>query len=145
MSQRWTRVAGIVGTMALLACGEAPAQRHSTTETTHIINDHDGQRLEMRISGDVEIRDDDRGIARMGPGARLSIEESRRGQPERRVEFRGGEDGRVRTLYFEEGTSAAMDAGDRAWVERMILDAVRENGLGAERRVERIRRRDGVD
>ena len=138
--QRWMAVAGVAAVLA--GGGEAAAQR---SESTHIVNDHNGNRFEMRISGDVEIRDDDRGIARMGPGARLSIEEARRGQPERRVEFRGGEDGRVRTLYFEEGESAAMDAGDRAWAERAIEEAVRENGLGAERRVERIRRREGVD
>jgi hypothetical protein len=81
----------------------------------------------------------------MGAGARLSIEEARPGQAERRMELRPDGDGRVRTLYYENGERAEPDAGDRAWMERMIVDAVRENGLGAERRVRHIRRTEGVD
>lgn len=141
--QRWMGIAAVAAVLA--GGGEAAAQREHRSETTHIITDDDGRRMERRFSGEIEVRPDGRAVARMGTGARLSIEEARPGQPERRMELRPDGDGRVRTLYFERGERVDPDAGDRAWMERMIVDAVRENGLGAEQRIRHIRRTQGAD
>jgi len=141
--QRWMGIAAVAAVLA--GGGEAAAQREHRSETTHIITDDNGRRMERRFSGVIEVRQDGRAVARMGAGARLTIEEARPGQPERRMELRPDGDGRVRTLYYEGGERADPDAGDRAWMERMIVDAVRENGLGAEQRIRSIRRTQGVD
>jgi hypothetical protein len=145
MSERWRRVAGAVaaaGVALLAGCRAAPAQ---TTSTWRSVDTDHGTRLEILARGEVDFTDDDRDVARISSDGRLTIEEAVRGRPERRVEFRPDERGGVRRLYFEDGVQRAPDADDRAWIERMILQAVRSSGVGAERRVARIRARQGVD
>jgi hypothetical protein len=123
---------------ALLAlAGPAQAQRHVSSHG-------DGAtRHEVRLDGEVELTDDDRGVARLSPGGRLVIEEAARGR-DRRVEWRATDGGGVRMLYAEDGETRVPDADDRAWIERQLRDAIRESGVGAEQRVARILARGGA-
>jgi hypothetical protein len=134
---------------ALLTAAPACAQRQERTEhreeRSHSwisVNDHDGKRTELRSTGRVQFNDEGDWVVAVAPGASLVISESGRG-PDRRIEFRPGNGG-VRIRYFLEGDERSLDAGGRAWAQRLLGDAVRESGLGAEARVARIRARGGV-
>ncbi|HEX8394095.1 MAG TPA: hypothetical protein VF665_17260 [Longimicrobium sp.] len=127
---------------ALLACAPCAAQR-STTSESRMVEQHDGYRMEVRMRGPVEVNEAGDWVESIGPGGRLIVEESGRG-PDRRAEFTRGADGGVQVAYVVDGRTRAMDAAGREWARGMVLRAVREGGLGAERRVARLRSRGGV-
>ena len=130
--------------LALLATPGA-AQQHSVStrnsQWTHTSIDG-GHRVEIRANGEVELNDDGDWVESLPSGGRLTVEESGRGE-DRRAEFRPEGSG-VRVLYFVDGRERALDDEGRAWVRRTLGHAAREGGLGAERRVQRIRARRGV-
>ena len=130
--------------LALLAAPIAAQSRdvtdHGSRSTHSIING--SHRVEVRTSGEVEINDEGDWVTGLSSGGRVVVEEEGRG-PERRVEFRPAAEG-VRALYFVDGRERPLDAEGRSWARRLLGDAVRESGLGARRRVERIRARRGV-
>jgi hypothetical protein len=130
--------------LALLATPGAAQQRHvrvNNSNWTHTSIDN-GHRLEIRATGEVELNEAGDWVESLAPGGRLVVEEEGRG-PERRAEFRPDGSG-VRVLYFVDGRERAMDAEGQAWVRRTLGHAAREGGLGADRRVQRIRARRGV-
>lgn len=127
---------------ALLVCAPLRAQETSRHEA-RMVEQSDGHRLEVSLRGPVEVNEAGDWVESMGPGGRLLIDESGRG-PSRRAEFTRGDDGQVRVAYSVDGRTRAMDAAGREWARAMVLRAVRENGLGAERRVARLRARGGV-
>ena len=151
MKGRWTWTALALALAVGAARADAAAQERGTTRTrtrsgvdhTVHVSTHDGTRHEVLLEGDVEFTDDDRGVARLSPGGWFTIEQSRRGQPTRRVEWRDVS-GQVRQTYLENGERRAPDAGARAWIDRVLREAILESGVGAERRVARIRARGGV-
>jgi hypothetical protein len=136
--------------LAVPACAQQPrreSQSRTHTESSsemRIIDDDGSHRMEIRARGVVEINDAGDWVSEVGPGGSLMVEESGAG-PERRVEFRRDGDGGVRVRFWENGDERPLDARSREWARGMIEHAVRESGLGAERRVARIRARGGVD
>ena len=130
--------------LALLATPGAAQQNHvrvNNSNWTHTSVDN-GHRLEIRATGEVELNEEGDWVESLPSGGRLVVEEEGRG-PERRAEFRPDGSG-VRVLYFVDGRERAMDAEGQAWVRRTLGHAAREGGLGADRRVQRIRARRGV-
>ena len=128
---------------ALLLAVPAGAQRHERTEQTHIVQEHNGQRLEVRMRGDVEINDEGNWVQRVSPGGSLMVEERTRGTT-RRADFTPGQGGRVDVRYQVDGRVRQMDARGREWASAAILQAVRGSGLGARERVAGLRQRGGV-
>jgi uncharacterized protein YeeX (DUF496 family) len=128
---------------ALLLAVPACAQRHERSEQTHIVQEHNGQRLEVRMRGDVEINDDGNWVQRVSPGGSLMVQERSRGTT-RRVDFTPGQGGRVDVRYQVDGRTRQMDARGREWASAAILQAVRGSGLGARERVAHLRERGGV-
>jgi hypothetical protein len=127
---------------ALLACSPVSGQRAANQES-RMVEETDGQRLEVVIRGSVEVNAAGDWVERVGTGGRLLIDESGAG-PTRRVEFTRGEDGGVRITYSVEGREQEMDEAAHGWAREMVLRAASEAGLGVERRVSRIRSRGGV-
>jgi hypothetical protein len=99
--------------------------------------------MEIRSRGAVDFDEAGDWVTSVGEGGLLTVEE-RDGGSTRRIEFRPGQGG-PRVRYFVNGDERALDASGRAWAQRLVLRAVRESGLGAERRVARIRARSGVN
>ncbi|HEY7767087.1 hypothetical protein [Longimicrobium sp.] len=128
---------------ALLLAVPACAQRHETSERTHIVQENNGHRLEVRMRGDVDFNDDGNWVQRVSPGGSLMVEERSRGTT-RRVDFTPGEGGRVDVRYQVDGRARQMDARGREWASVAILQAVRGSGLGARERVAHLRQRGGV-
>jgi hypothetical protein len=131
--------------LAVPACAQRTTREEHRTErgeTWVSINDHGGYRSELRATGTVEFNDAGDWVTSVAPGGMLLVAERGRGQ-DRRIEFRPG-DGGLRTRYWVQGDERPLDAAGRTWARGMIGRAVRESGLGAERRVARMRERGGV-
>ncbi|HEX8362225.1 MAG TPA: hypothetical protein VF613_19060 [Longimicrobium sp.] len=140
------RGAPLLLALALLAAPLA-GQNSERVETvnqsrwTHS-NIDNGHRLEIRGTGRVEFNDEGDWVVGLSPDGRMVVEEEGRG-PERRADFRPAGNG-VRLTYSVDGRERAIDSEGEAWLRRVIRQAVRESGLGAEARVARIRARRGV-
>lgn len=104
----------------------------------------DDRTLKVRLDGRIELNDDDTDVVSVADGATLVIEEQRRGEPARHIEFRG-QGGAIRRSYTVNGAVREGDADQKAWLARILPELAREYGLNAERRVQRILRREGVD
>lgn len=136
------RIRSIFPLVLALYAGAASAQTRSSHTHSEIIDN--GMRVIIDGSGQVRFTDDDAGVAWMEPGARLSVEEHTRGEPDRRVVWRE-EGGRVRRTFYRDEREAAPDAEDEAWIRRALLQPIRESGMYAEQRTARIYRRGGAD
>lgn len=103
-----------------------------------------GHHVSVHITGEVRFTDDDRDVAYVEPGARMTIEEEVSGQPDRRVEYRNSGGG-VQRRYFRDGAEARPNADDEAWIRGALMHPIRESGVNAGPRATRIYRRGGVD
>ena len=101
-------------------------------------------RLELWVEGDVTFTADDTGIERLGPRGWLTLER-RRGPSVHTLEATQGPDGGVRYTYTVNGQARPYDAAARVELSDAWLRVIRESGVGADMRVARILRRDGID
>ena len=99
--------------------------------------------LEVTLRGDVEFTDDDRGIRRLSPGGWLEIEE-RKGFHRRSLRVEADGAGELEYRYREAGKTVPFDADAQAWLAERLPQVIRESGIGAEHRVERILAQAGV-
>ncbi len=105
--------------------------------------DIDGdRRIEMALSGRIDISDDERRIDAMADGARLQIEQAAAGI-ERELRLRGRA-GSIERDYRIDGTVRPFDADAEAWLAQMIATLYRSGGYDAERRAQRLLQRDGA-
>jgi hypothetical protein len=136
------RLARMLTLAGLVLAVPAAAQRersHTEHNEEHRIIDNDGDRhLEIRMRGAVEFNDAGDWVTAVPAGGLFTIQE--RDDGERRLEFRPGG-----VRYWVNDAERPLDAAGRAWAQRHITRAVRESGLGAERRVARVRARGGVN
>ena len=106
----------------------------------------DGKRsVSVLLDGAVEFSDDDRSVVSLEQGSSLVIDEQMRGEPSRHIEFRGT-DGAIRSTYTVNGeVRGETDADRQSWLARILPELVREQGLNAGPRAERILRKEGPD
>ena len=95
----------------------------------------------LQAAGALEFTEDDRDVRRLSPGGRLTIEE-RQGLSWRKLAFTE-RDGRVERVYSVNGGARAFEPEGRAWADEILPRAIRETGLGAAGRVERILKQGG--
>ena len=105
-------------------------------------SDDDSKRM-VEIKGRVEFTDDYREVRDVTPGGYVKIEEEREGTS-RRYEVRHQVEGSLTRSYFVNGQAQTIDQVAREWIATMILQAVRQGGLDAERRVQTILRQRGA-
>lgn len=142
MKPGWTLAAAAL----LAACtgGPLPAQEEIACSPCWMHrHTNDGEVVEIRMQGSVELTEDDDAVHLVRPGSYLLLVEQGTRRPDRRAMHTPGEDGGVRLDFRKEGRRQEPDAGDRAWIREMLRRAV-EDGLNAERRAEAIRRSGGV-
>ena len=142
--------------LSLVVSSLAPSSLVSQTRTTRSIHHqrhdsrytmimHDDDRaLSVMMDGEVEFNDDDTDVVSLGNGAYLIIDENRRGEPTRRIEFRGSGT-EFRRTYTVNGELRRDEADQKAWLARILPELAREQGLNAERRVKRILEKEGPD
>jgi len=128
----------------MLAPGRAEA-RQDHDDAHHQFTWIDGdERLEVDIRGDVVFTEDDAGVARISPGGYIKIEERRQGV-RRTLDVRPGAGGTLRYTYHVDGRERSFHNESREFAAALFLRIIRNTGVGAEQRVARILRQDGVD
>ncbi len=103
----------------------------------------DGWRQRLEIRGKAEFNDDYTDIKDVLEDGVVRVEEVRNGQS-RRYEVRRDIGGQLTRAYFVNGDKRELDAAARGWVAQMVLNAVRQGGIDADKRVQTILSRSGV-
>ena len=112
---------------------------------SHRVVFSDGRdKLAFEYEGDIVIADDDRSISSITDNGYVEIEERYRGDRHRLV-IEPNSDGSLDYAYYEDGRSHDFDDDARRWYAGVVLKMVRTTGIGAEDRVERIRKKSGVE
>ena len=122
----------------------APAAPQGTSRSgNHISWSNNGEKLEIKWSGDFELSDDDTDIRSMTPGAELRISDGGwfRG---RSVEFTADASGKITRRYWVGSTEHPFEPEGKAWLTKSLPRFVRESGIGAKGRVARIHKARGV-
>lgn len=103
----------------------------------------DGNSLELTIRGEVEFNDDSTEVKSLSPGGSLELKERRAGV-NRQLEIKPGSGGGLSISYFVDGRSQSFGAEAKAWLARVLNEAVTENGLNARPRAQKILRERGA-
>ncbi len=102
-----------------------------------------GNSLELTIRGTVEFNDDYTNVRGLTPGSSLEIRE-KRGGVSRRLEIEAGAGGGLNVSYFVDGQNRPYDADAKAWLARVLAEAVTESGLDAGPRARRLLKERGT-
>jgi hypothetical protein len=102
---------------------------------------NNGDRLRVEWTGPFRISDDERDIASVDPGARLTISEG--WLMPTSIEFRGRSDGTVERRFRRSGFEREYDAEAREWLATTLARIIRETGMLAEQRVARLLKEGG--
>jgi hypothetical protein len=113
---------------------------HSTMRWEHSDN---GLKRRLEIRGKAEFNDDYSDVVSVSEGGWVIVEEHR-GSQSHRYEVRRDLAGNLTRAFFVNGTARSLDDSARQWLAKFVLDAVRQGGLDAEKRVQRILSKSGV-
>ena len=130
----------MLGGLVLLAAAQEKESRSAWTWT----HTDDGWRREVKVTGRAEFNEDYTDVQSLSEGGTFRVEERRGGGESWRYEVRRGADGSLQRTYMVNGAAHAFDAAARAWLNGMMLLAVRQGGLDARTRVARLLARRGV-
>ena len=103
----------------------------------------DGWRQRLEIRGKAEFDAEYTDIKDVSEGGVVRLEEVRNGQS-RRYEVRRDVGGQLTRAFFVNGATRELDAAAQSWVAQMVLNAVRQGGIDADKRVQTILSRRGV-
>lgn len=112
------------------------------SKTTWEWND-DGWRRRVEIQGKAEFNDDYSDITDVSNDGSVRIEEIRGGD-DRRLDIRKDASGQLVRKYLVNGELTTLDAKGREWLAGLLLIAVRQGTIDADRRVEKILKQRGV-
>src|ERR1044072_8530951 len=90
------------------------------------------RRFESR--GKPEFTDDYTDIKNVSEGGWVIVEEHR-GSQSYRYEVRHDASGQLVRMFYVNGVSQSIDAAGKAWLAKFVLDAVRQGGIDADKRV----------
>jgi hypothetical protein len=122
----------------------AQKQQHETRTTMRWENTDDHLRMRVEIEGKVEFTDDYTDVRDISEGGYVRVEQDRDGQS-RRYEVRRNSAGQLERTFYLNGAVHPLDQAARAWISKIILNAVRQSGIDADKRVQSIMRQRGVD
>jgi len=136
--------------LTLVCCAllgsQSSAQKKPSDDLQNIsrwqMSDDDLKQL-VEIRGRADFTDDYKDIRDVTPGGYVKIEEERDRQS-RRYEVRRTVNGEISRSYFYNGHERPIDDDARAWIARIVLQAVRQGGIDADKRVQTILRQQGV-
>jgi hypothetical protein len=128
-----------------LTATSASAQKpkDETRSTTMWEQSDGGLKMRVEIRGKAEFTEDYTDIRDVSEGGYVRIDEDRRGQS-RRYEVRRSANGELRRTYYVNGDARPLDQEARNWLAKIVLNAVRQGGIDADKRVQTIMRQRGV-
>lgn len=115
---------------------------HNVTRWEHTDTEI-GLRRRFETRGKAEFTDDYTDIKSVSEAGWVIIEEHR-GSQSYRYEVRYDASGQLTRSFFVNGVAQPIDANGKAWLAKFVLDAVRQGGLDAEKRVKTILGQRGV-
>lgn len=118
------------------------SREQNQSTTTWIIQD-DGEKRRLEIRGKAEFSDDYTDITSVSEGGWVIVEEVHNGQS-RRYEVRRDGAGQLTRAFYLNGTAQPLDESSKTWLAKFVLNAVRQGGFDAERRVKTILAQRGV-
>jgi hypothetical protein len=138
----------LASALALLVSSPLPglhAQKsrdEKQSTSTWIIQD-DGEKRRLEIRGKAEFNDDYTDIISVSEGGWVIVEEVHQGQS-RRYEVRRDGAGQITRAFYLNGTAQPLDDNAKTWLAKFVLNAVRQGGFDAEKRVRTILAQRGV-
>lgn len=114
-------------------------------EDTHMKWEHtdDGLKRRFEVRGKAEFNEEYTDVISVSEGGWVIVEEHRDSQSYR-YEVRRDPAGNLTRAFFVNGTARSLDETTRAWLAKMVLDAVRQGSFDTEKRVQRILSKSGV-
>jgi hypothetical protein len=135
-------IAAVVMFAVCLITSPSRSQEKSGRSTWTWNNSDDGRKIEVKVENKVEFNEDYSDVSAIPDNGALRIHDSR-GPRTFRLAITGS-GGELRRDYSIDGQPRAFDAEGRAWLRAVLLQAVREGGLDARNRVQRILKQRGV-
>jgi hypothetical protein len=117
--------------------------RNETESTMRWEHSDDGLKRRLEVRGKAEFNDDYSDVVSVSEGGWVIVEEHR-GSQSYRYEVRRDLGGNLTRAFFVNGTARPLDDTARSWLAKFVLDAVRQGGLDAEKRVQRLLSKGGV-
>lgn len=99
--------------------------------------------FKVRASGEITFNEEGTDVESISDEGYITIRERTRSY-DREYEVYSYEDGSLDRTYFDDGRRAEIDDEAREWIEESILDVIRNTGIGAEARVEKLMKEGGV-
>jgi len=96
----------------------------------------DDHKFKANIDGKIAFNAEETDVASLGAGGTASFEETR-GSVTRRIEF-ADRNGKIERRYFVDRQEQPYDAAGSKWFAGLLPALIRESGLGAEARVQRL-------
>ena len=121
----------------------AQKPKDDTGNTMRWEQSDDGLKMRVEIRGKAEFTEDYTDIRDVSKGGYVRIEEDRQGQS-RRYEVRRSVNGELRRTYYLNGNAHPLDREALNWLAKIVLNAVRQSGIDADKRVQTIMRQRGV-
>lgn len=123
--------------------GWSHIRKDGSTVQVSWTNDETGVHWRMESEGEIDFKDDDSGIERMGEGSRFELEE-RNGRRRIEVEATPGEGGRPVYAYWVDRKAQPFDQKAAQWLADGLQHTLLELGINAPRRVHRTFEREGA-
>mgnify|MGYP003693675905 CR=1 FL=1 len=131
-------------TLAALSMVQPSLSQEKSARSTWTWNNSDGgQKIEVKVENKVEFNEDYSDVAAIPADGALRIFDSRTARTFSLVITRGSA-GELRRDYSVDGQSRSFDAAGQSWLRAVLLQAVREGGLDARNRAQRILKQRGV-
>jgi beta-lactamase regulating signal transducer with metallopeptidase domain len=111
-------------------------QSHSTFTWSN-----NGEKLEVRLDGEVEFTDDDADVKRLSPGGLLRIKDGGLLSglfTGRTIEFTADGSGNVTRRFWVGSSERSFEPEGKQWLAKVLPRFIRQTGLGAPARVARI-------
>ena len=121
----------------------AQKSRDETQNSTTWVQQDDKQKRLLEIRGKAEFNDDYTDIQSVTEGGWVIVEE-RNDRQWFRYEVRRDPAGQITRAFYVNGTARPIDESAKSWLSKFVLEAVRQGGFDAEKRVQRILAQRGV-
>ncbi|MEO0424953.1 MAG: M56 family metallopeptidase [Pseudomonadota bacterium] len=118
-------------------------QLHREDELLKLDWRDDDEQVEVRLEGNLQLSEDDRDVLSVSPGGSFELKD-RVGRERRAITLTPDTSGRLERRYLRNGKVAPWDTQAQQWFVGRLLQVLRNGGLDAEGRVQRLLARGGT-
>ena len=121
----------------------AQKTRNETQSVMRWEHTDDGLKRRMEVRGKAEFNQEYTDVISVSEGGWVIIEEQRDSQSYR-YEVRRDSAGNLTRAFYVNGAARSLDETTRAWLAKIVLDAIRQGTFDVDKRVQRILAKSGV-